>query len=135
MLNLSQLEFTDKHIIIVEDDIPSIKYYETLVSHTGARITVFRNGRDFIEFLDKGLPPADFIIMDYLIPFINGADCVRKLRKTNKTTPVAMISAYYSEQTKNESFVAGCNEYILKPVFPEQLIVLLEKYLTHKVTV
>jgi len=45
---------------------------------------------------------------------------------------VVMITAYYSEQTKNEAFVAGCNEYVLKPVFPEKLVVLLEKYLTAK---
>jgi CheY-like chemotaxis protein len=43
-----------------------------------------------------------------------------------------MISAYYSEQTKNDAFVAGCNEYVLKPVLPEKLIMLLEKYLIHK---
>jgi len=132
MLNLSQLEFLNKRIVIVEDDIPSVKYYETVLKYTGAEITVLKNGREFIDFIESGNPPPDFIIMDYLIPFVNGADCIRRLRKTNKTTPVVMITAYYSEQTKNEAFVAGCNEYVLKPVFPEKLVVLLEKYLTAK---
>jgi CheY-like chemotaxis protein len=132
MLNLSQLEFLDKHIVIVEDDMPSVKYYETVLKYTGAKITVLRNGKEFIDFIESGIPAPDFIIMDYLIPYINGAECIRRLRKTNKTTPVVMITAYYSEQTKNESFVAGCNDYVLKPVFPEKLVVLLEQYLTQK---
>lgn len=130
MLNLSQLELPNKHIVIVEDDIPSIKYYETVLKYTGAEITVLKNGRDFIEYVESGAPSPDFIIMDYLIPFVNGADCIRRFRRNNKTTPVIMISAYYSEQTKNESYIAGCDEYILKPVFPEKLVILLEKYLT-----
>ena len=132
MLNFTQLELLNKHIIIVEDDVPSIKYYETVLKFTGAQVTVIKNGRDFIEFIESGASSPDLIIMDYLIPFVNGADCIRRFRKANKTTPVVMITAYYSEQTKNEAFVAGCDEYILKPVFPEKLIILLEKYLTKK---
>ena len=132
MLNLTQLELLNKHIIIVEDDVPSIKYYETVLKFTGAEVTVLKNGRDFIDYIESGAPSPDFIIMDYLIPFVNGADCIKRFRKANKTTPVVMITAYYSEQTKNEAFVAGCDEYILKPVFPEKLVILLEKYLTQK---
>jgi CheY-like chemotaxis protein len=40
-----------------------------------------------------------------------------------------MLTAYFSEHTKNEALIAGCNEYILKPVFPEKIFCLLEKYL------
>jgi CheY-like chemotaxis protein len=45
-----------------------------------------------------------------------------------------MLSAYFSENTKNEAFIAGCNEYILKPVFPEKIFSLLEKYLTAEIS-
>jgi CheY-like chemotaxis protein len=43
-----------------------------------------------------------------------------------------MLTAYASEQSKKEAFLAGCNEYILKPVYPEKIMALLEKYLKHK---
>ncbi|MCK7532156.1 MAG: hypothetical protein MZV63_14575 [Marinilabiliales bacterium] len=47
----------------MEDDIPSIKYYETVLKYTGAKITVLKNGREFIDFIESGTPPPDFIIM------------------------------------------------------------------------
>lgn len=132
MLNLNSPDFLDRHIVIVDDDAPSVKYYETVLKYTGAEITVLKNGKEFIDFIETGLISPDFVIMDFLVPFVNGIDCTRRFRRLYKTTPVVMISAYYSEQTKNDAFVAGCNEYVLKPVLPEKLVMLLEKYLIHK---
>jgi CheY-like chemotaxis protein len=45
-----------------------------------------------------------------------------------------MLTAYSSEQSKTEAYLAGCNEYVLKPVYPEKIFMLLEKYLTHEVS-
>jgi DNA-binding response OmpR family regulator len=129
MLNLNHLEFHNKHVVIVEDDIPSVKYYETILKNTGAVVTILKNGRDFTEFLKLNVAEVDFLIVDFLVPFINGVDCIRAFRRKNKTVPVVMITAFLSEQIRNEALIAGCNEYILKPVFPEKLVMILEKYL------
>ena len=43
------LNITGKRIAIVEDDIASLKYYETLLRETGAEVEVFRNGKEFVE--------------------------------------------------------------------------------------
>jgi CheY-like chemotaxis protein len=74
------------------------------------------------------------VIIDFLIPFVNGIECVRLFRKERKNVPVLMLTAYFSEQSKNEAFIAGCNEYILKPVFPEKIYCLLQKYLHPQIT-
>jgi len=128
-LNFSSLELTDKTIVIVEDDVPSIRYYETLLQSSGAEVVKFRTGRDFIDFLNNNDSKIDLVIMDFLIPLVNGIDCTRAFRKTRKNVPVLMITAYSSEQSKSEAFIAGCTEYILKPVYPENVYALLEKYL------
>jgi CheY-like chemotaxis protein len=127
--SFNNFELLDKKIIIVEDDIPSIKYYETLLRSSGAEVLVFRNGKDFIEYITKDDNKFNIVFMDFLIPFINGIECTRILRQKRKSTPVIMLTAYFSEQCKNEALVAGCNEYILKPVFPERFVYILEKYL------
>ncbi len=132
-LNFSSLELTDKTIVIVEDDVPSIRYYETLLQSSGAEVIKFRTGRDFIDFLNNNDSKIDLVIMDFLIPLVNGIDCTRMLRKTRKNVPVLMITAYSSEQSKSEAFIAGCTEYILKPVYPEKVYALLEKYLKQEV--
>jgi DNA-binding response OmpR family regulator len=133
-LNLNNLELHDKNIIIVEDDIPSVKYYETLMMNSGASIKVFTNGKDFLEYIDSSPGRIDLVIIDFLIPFVNGIECVRLFRKERKNVPVLMLTAYFSEQSKNEAFIAGCNEYILKPVFPEKIYCLLQKYLHPQIT-
>jgi len=128
-LNFSSLELTDKTIVIVEDDVPSSRYYETLLLSSGAEVVKFRTGRDFIDFVNTDNRKIDLVIMDFLIPLVNGIDCTRMLRKTRKNVPVLMITAFSSEQSKSDAFIAGCTEYILKPVYPEKVYALLEKYL------
>lgn len=134
-LNISNLELSGKNIIIVEDDLPSIRYYETLLKNSGAEIIIFHTGKEFVDFLAQDNNKIDLVIMDFLIPLINGIECVRILRKERKNTPVLMITAYSSEQAKTEAYIAGCNEYILKPIYPEKIFLLIEKYLKSRVSI
>jgi DNA-binding response OmpR family regulator len=132
-LNFSSLELTNKTIIIVEDDVPSMRYYETLLQSSGAEVVKFRTGKEFVEYIKNKEAKIDLVIMDFLIPLINGIDCTRIFRKGRKNVPVLMITAYSSEQSKSDSYIAGCNEYILKPIYPEGVYSLLEKYLKQEV--
>jgi two-component system response regulator VanR len=133
-LNFSNLELKNKNILIVEDDVPSIKYYETILQSTGANVRIFRTGKEFIEYSEQKDRIIDLVIMDFLIPFVNGIDCIKMFRKEWKNIPVLMITAYSSEQAKSEAYIAGCNEYILKPIYPEKIYALLEKYLKQDVS-
>jgi CheY-like chemotaxis protein len=123
------LNITGKRIAIVEDDIASLKYYETLLRDTGAEVTAFRNGKEFVEAITVRKAVFDLVFMDFLVPLVNGIDCTRAFRQVNRSAPVILITAYFSEQTKNEAYIAGCTEYNLKPVFPDKIHMILEKYL------
>jgi CheY-like chemotaxis protein len=131
-LSFNYLELQNKNIIIVEDDIPSVKYYDTLLKNSGAEVKFFNNGKAFIDYFSTTTDKIDIVLIDFLIPLVNGIECTRMFRKERKNVPVLMLTAYFSDQTKNEAFIAGCNEYILKPVFPEKIFCLLEKYLKHE---
>lgn len=134
-LNISNLELTGKNIVIVEDDVPSIRYYETLLKNSGAEVVIFHTGKEFIDYLALENKTIDLVFMDFLVPLINGIECIRFLRKDRKNTPVIMITAYSSEQAKTEAYIAGCNEYILKPIYPEKIFFLIEKYLKSNISV
>lgn len=133
IVNISSLELTGKHLVIVEDDRPSIKYYETLLKDSDTDLTIFRTGKEFVDYITQEHKRIDLIFMDFLIPLINGIECVRIFRKENKSIPVVMITAYSSEQAKAEAYIAGCNEFILKPIYPEKIVFLLEKYLISEI--
>ena len=132
-VNISSLDLTGKHIVIVEDDRPSIKYYETILKDSGADVTIFRTGKEFVDFISQEHEKIDLIFMDFLIPLINGIEAVRIFRKQTKSIPIVMITAYSSEQAKAEAYIAGCNDFVLKPIYPEKIIFLLEKFLISEV--
>jgi CheY-like chemotaxis protein len=123
------LDITGKRIAVVEDDAASLKYYETLLKDTGAVLYFYRNGREFVDAITTGKAVFDLVFMDFLVPLVNGIECTRAFRQVNRSAPVILITAYYSEQTRNEAYIAGCTEYNLKPVFPDKIHMILEKYL------
>jgi CheY-like chemotaxis protein len=133
-LNINSLELSGKNIVIIEDDMPSISYYEAILKNTGADVKIFHTGKEFVEYLATGNRNIDLVFMDFLIPLINGIDCVRIFRKESRNVPVIMITAYSSDLAKEEAFIAGCNEYLLKPIYPEKVFSLLEKYLTSNIS-
>jgi CheY-like chemotaxis protein len=131
-LNINDLQLSEKSIVIVEDDLPSIRYYETLLKSSGADIKIFRNGKEFVDYINQPTAKIDIVFMDFLIPLINGIECLRIFRRDHKNIPVLMLTAYSTEQCKMEAYLAGCNEYVLKPIYPEKIFFLLEKYIVHK---
>jgi CheY-like chemotaxis protein len=133
-LKVNSLNLEDKKIVIVEDDLPSVRYYETLLRNSGAGIKVFRNGKEFVDFISTGNERVDLVFMDFLVPLVNGIECTRIFRRSGKNAPVIMVTGYASEQSRREAFLAGCNEYILKPILPEKIFSLLEKYLFESVS-
>jgi len=135
MLNTENIDLSGTNIVIVEDDKFTIAYYQAIFENTNAEITVCKTGQQFVDYINSSPKKIDIVIMDYLIPAINGIDCTRIFRKTNKKTPVVMLSAYFTEQTKTEAYLAGCNEYILKPIYPKKIYYLIEYYVRNKCTV
>ena len=134
-MNISNINLIGKNVIIVEDDPSSGKYYEALLISTGAEFKIFHTGKEFVDYLALEDKNIDLVIMDFLIPIITGIECVRIFRKARKGAPVIMITAYYSEQTRTDAFIAGCNEYLLKPMYPEKFLYLLNKYLSPNISV
>ena len=126
------LDLSNKTIAVVDDDLASVRYFEVLLKTTSANVVTFLNGNDFIKYTKENPDAFDLVMIDYLIPYINGIDCIKEYRKQQRNTPAIMITAYYTRESKDESILAGINEYILKPIIPEKVLSILEKYLTRK---
>jgi DNA-binding NtrC family response regulator len=126
------LDLSGKTIAVVDDDMATIRYFEILLKTTSAEVMTFLNAIDFLNYSKENPRKFDLVLMDYLIPYINGIDCVKSLRKYNRHVPVIMITAYYTRESKEESILAGIDEYILKPIIPEKVLSILEKYLLRR---
>ena len=115
-------DWQGKVILVVEDDEPNFKYFEFLLQEVDAAVLWGKNGLDAIEICCSADQKVDLVLMDVLIPFVNGSDATREIRKYRKDLPIVAISAYDTFENRERCFLAGCNEFITKPVLPEKLL-------------
>ena len=106
----------------MEDDVPNYRYFEILLRETNARILWSKNGRDAVDICCSSGEKIDLVIMDILIPLITGIEVTRIIKKHNKDIPVIAVSAYATRDNRERSFLAGCNDYLLKPILPKKLL-------------
>lgn len=118
-----------KVILVVEDDTPNYKYFEFLLKEVDASVIWVKNGLDAIEICCGEEQKVDLVLMDVLIPFVNGSDATREIRKYCKSLPVIAISAYDTFDNRERCFLAGCNEFLPKPVLPDKLLQTIALYL------
>ncbi len=119
----------NKVILVVEDDDPNFLYFKSLLKKTHAEIVWKKNGHEALEFINDSTQKIDLVLMDVLIPFINGIEVTRELKKKRKSVPVIVVTAYTSKEVKEKCFIAGCDEFLIKPVLPEKLIQTIAEFL------
>lgn len=107
---------------MVEDDVSNFRYFETVLNKVNANVHWIKNGRDAISYCTDPSNNIDLIIMDILIPLVTGIDAIRDIKKSRKDIPVIAVTAYVSRDIQEKSFLAGCDDFIYKPLFPKQLI-------------
>lgn len=78
------------------------------------------NGKEAIDKIKTN--DFDIVIMDIMMPIMDGYQAVRKIREFNKTIPVIMLSARNEEYDKLLSFDLGVDDYVTKPFSPKELI-------------
>src|SRR6202165_4868024 len=104
-----------KEKILVVDDEPSIrKYLQTLLEVDGFDVEAVSSGKDALERVKKGERP-DFIILDVLMPELNGLDTLRQLMQVDRSLNVIMLSCSNEVTTVVEAIRVGALDYLTKP--------------------
>src|SRR5262245_25909394 len=101
--------------VLVVDDEPSIrKYLQTLLEVDGYRVTTGSSGAEALTEIQDGQRP-DFVILDVLMPEINGLDTLRQMMQIDRTLPVIMLSCSNEVTTVVEAIRLGAQDYLTKP--------------------
>jgi two-component system response regulator AtoC len=104
-----------KERILVVDDEPSIrKYLQTLLEVDGFEVEVVSSGKDALEKVKKGDRP-DFIILDVLMPEMNGIETLKELMQIDRSLNVIMLSCSNEVGTVVEAIRIGAHDYLTKP--------------------
>lgn len=107
------------NILIVEDEAKIARFVELELIHEGNQVQKALNGRDGLQLaLNKDF---DLILLDVMLPEINGLEVLRRLR-LEKETPVILLTARDAVMDKVAGLDAGADDYITKPFAIEELL-------------
>lgn len=116
-------------ILVVDDSSTVVFALQKLLEQDGYEVLTAGNGEQAIAMAEKHSP--DLILMDVLMPGINGFQATRRIRKMHQldSTPIIIISA--SEQKTEEFWLRrlGANDFLPKPITRGQLFPTIEKHL------
>ncbi len=118
--------------VLVVDDAESIRtHLANLLELSGYDVDSVEDGRCALALLDGGAAP-DVIILDVMMPGIDGIETLRQIRKSHGDVPVIMLSMVGKASTIVEAMQLGASDYINKPFDEEELQATLDKVLEKK---
>jgi DNA-binding response OmpR family regulator len=115
-------------IVIAEDEEMLLKAMEFKLLKEGFEVITCSNGEEAMEQIVSQNP--DIIITDIKMPIVSGLEIVKKVKKELKLTiPIIILSSVGFENTVEEAFDLGVDDFITKPFNPSELIIRVKRQL------
>lgn len=107
-------------IMVVEDDKSTARLMQTVLSYEGYQVHLAGNGEEALEVLDK--QHIDLIVLDIMMPRMDGYEFTETLRTIDQRMPILMVTAKNLPEDKYKGFLAGTDDYMVKPVNDKEMI-------------
>jgi len=119
-----------KKILVVDDDMRNIFALSSALQSYDLLVEVANDGEEAIKKLEE-MPGIDMVLMDIMMPKMDGYEATRYIRKQNKWAklPVIALTAKAMKDDREKCMAAGANDYITKPVDMDRLIALMQLWL------
>ena len=116
-------------ILLVEDFDDTRLIMKLWLMKQGYHVVEAENGEDAVTLAEQLHP--DLIIMDMMMPGLNGLDATRRIREYQslRKTPIVAVSAYGANEYRARAIAAGCDEYVSTPFEPDALGELIQRLL------
>lgn len=108
------------HILIVEDDKELCELFSTVLVKNGYKTTCAKDGIEALDVLDKEY--IDLIISDIMMPNMDGFELTKTVREAQFNIPILIITARESFQDKQRGFMLGTDDYMVKPIDVNEMI-------------
>ena len=118
------------HILVIEDDDNISELLAFMLEREGYRVSVSSDGLKAQQFISES-PAPDLIVLDLMLPFVDGFDLVKQVRSQAnwEAVPVIMLSANGQDADIVHALEAGANDYVVKPFQPMVLLARIRRYL------
>ena len=107
-------------ILIVEDDIRLAQAVGKILEENGYQVDMVHDGQAGLDYAESGI--YDVIILDVMLPKMDGFEVAKRLRRANVNTPVLMLTARGQIPDKIEGLDSGADDYMTKPFSPAELL-------------
>ena len=130
--DVSEKSIKGLHILLAEDNELNMEIAEFVLQNEGAEVTKAWNGQEVVELFRKSEPGEfDVILMDIMMPVMNGYDATKKIRSLGredaKVIPIIAMTANAFTEDRIRAKAAGMDEHIAKPVDVELLVKVIHK--------
>ena len=107
-------------ILVAEDDKKTRRLMEAVLKEHGYHPILACDGLEALKLLDTH--HVDLVILDIMMPGMDGYEFTRQLRATDYTLPILMVTAKQLPEDKRKGFIVGTDDYMTKPVDEEEMI-------------
>ena len=114
-------------ILVVDDDKNTRKLIKTVLENEKYYVLTASNGEEALEIMDKEY--IDLIVLDIMMPKMDGYELTSLLREVNNNLPILMISAKQLPSDKKKGFLVGTDDYMTKPIDEEEMILRIKALL------
>jgi signal transduction histidine kinase/DNA-binding response OmpR family regulator len=119
-----------KKALVVDDDMRNIFAMTSLLERSQMTVVSAESGKEALEVLDKN-PDVDVVLMDIMMPEMDGYDTMRTIRKGEKykSLPIIAVTAKAMKGDREKCIEMGASDYITKPIDSDQLLSLMQNWL------
>ena len=121
--------WTTKQILIVEDDESSAFLLGEILRETGAKVNYTSDGEQAVAYM-KNHPDTDLILMDVLLPEMDGFTATREIKSFARDVIVIAQTAYAFSVDHQQAQNAGCDAFLTKPLVASVLLDKMNSYLS-----
>jgi CheY-like chemotaxis protein len=123
--------FEGRTILLVDDDVRNVFALTSALEQRGAKVEVGRNGYEAIARLDEHADVIDLVLMDVMMPGMDGLEATRRIRQDKRFArlPIIAITAKAMKDDQEQCLAAGANDYLAKPIDLTRLYSLLRVWM------
>ncbi|MCG8619972.1 MAG: response regulator, partial [Desulfobacterales bacterium] len=118
----------DKTVLLVDDDMRNVFALTSVLEEKDMNILIARDGVEGVE-KTRANAEIDIILMDIMMPRMDGYEAMEEIRKTHKRMPIIALTAKAMKGDRKKCIDAGANDYLAKPVDTDKLISMLRVWL------
>ncbi|MBR6044328.1 MAG: response regulator transcription factor [Ruminococcus sp.] len=107
-------------IMVVEDDINTRRLTADVLEENGYTVITAKDGAEALDLLEQ--KHVDLLIADIMMPRMDGYELTRQLRLAGNSIPIIMVTAKEAIADKKKGFIEGTDDYMVKPVDEEELL-------------